>query len=62
MPRKHEAVTIIMIIMSTHNAALKIMYFELLADLVHSQAQPYETQRAKAYWEASVYAESTELV
>jgi len=55
-----------------HNAELKILYFELLKDVDvisatppwHSPAllQPlYENQRAKAFWDVPMHAESTEL-
>ena len=52
-----------------HNSALKILFFEMLRDqnLVskvppwHSPVQPkpmYENERAKAFWDVPVYAES----
>ena len=55
-----------------HNAALKVLFFELLKDLNlmtqippwYSPVQPkrmYKNERAKAFWDVAVYAENTEV-
>ena len=55
-----------------HNAALKVLFFELLKDrnLIteippwYSPVQPklmYENERAKAFWDVAVYAKNTEV-
>ena len=55
---------------SRHNAALKIAFFEMLKDMDliesslqwYSPLQPkpvYQNERAEAYWDVPVYAEST---
>ena len=56
--------------LSRHNAALKIPFFEMLKDMDliesnprwYSPEQPkpvYENDKAEAYWDVPVYAEST---
>ena len=58
--------------LARHNAALKIIFFELLkeAELVekvppwYSSAEPkalYESEKVKAYWDVPLYAESIEV-
>ena len=58
--------------LSRHNAALQILFFELLMDLElvesvplwYSPVQPkalYENSKAKAYWDVPLYAESIEV-
>ena len=58
--------------LARHNAALKIIFFELLREVElvdtvppwYSSAEPkalYENEKAKAYWDVPLYAESTEV-
>ena len=58
--------------LSRHNAALKILFFELLRDLKlvskvpawYSPIQPktlYENGSVKAFWDVAVFAENTEV-
>ena len=53
-----------------HDAALKVLFFELLCDLIESapswcspetQTPEYKNDRASAFWDVPVYAEKTEV-
>ena len=59
--------------LARHNAALKILFFEMLKDLElisevppwHSKTQPkplYENRSAQALWDLSIYADSIALI